>query len=131
MNLKVLLPTEILVDEPVTKVVAEAENGSFGLLPNHIDFVTALVPGIMSFESPQGSEQFLAVDQGILVKQGPEVFISTRKAMQSADLEKLKHTVSDEFTVLDEQEKKSRTALANLESNFVQHFIQMDKPTYG
>jgi len=51
MNLKILLPTEILLDEEVTKVSAEAENGSFTLLPNHIDFVTAIVPGILFFES--------------------------------------------------------------------------------
>ena len=42
MHLKVLLPTRVLVDEAVSKVVAEAENGSFGLLPRHVDFVAAL-----------------------------------------------------------------------------------------
>ena len=49
MKLTVLLPTEILVDEEVAKVVAEAQNGSFCLLPRHIDFVAALVPGLLSF----------------------------------------------------------------------------------
>ena len=49
MRLTVLLPTEILVDEEVVKVVAEAQNGSFCLLPRHIDFVAALVPGLLSF----------------------------------------------------------------------------------
>ena len=51
MRLKVLLPTKILIDEEVTKVVAEAEDGSFCILPRHIDFVSALVPGIFSFTS--------------------------------------------------------------------------------
>ena len=54
MRLRVLLPTEVLLEEEVTKVVAEAENGSFGLLPRHIDFVAALAPGILSFESTEG-----------------------------------------------------------------------------
>ncbi len=49
MRLKVLLPTEVLVDEEVVKVTAEAENGSFCLLPRHIDFVAALVPSLLSF----------------------------------------------------------------------------------
>ena len=48
MRLKVLLPTKVLIDEEVTKVVAEAENGSFCILPRHIDFVSALVPGSVS-----------------------------------------------------------------------------------
>ncbi len=67
MRLKVLLPTEVLVDQLVTKVIAEAENGSFCLLPRHIDFVAALAPGILSFEVESGQEGFVAVDQGILV----------------------------------------------------------------
>jgi F-type H+-transporting ATPase subunit epsilon len=37
MRLKVLLPTMVLVDEAVSKVVAEAENGAFCLLPKHVD----------------------------------------------------------------------------------------------
>ena len=50
MKLMVLLPTEVLIDEEARKITAEAQNGSFCLLPRHIDFVTALVPGILSFE---------------------------------------------------------------------------------
>ena len=38
MRLKVLLPTPVLEDEEVAKVVAGAENGSFCLLPRHVDF---------------------------------------------------------------------------------------------
>jgi F-type H+-transporting ATPase subunit epsilon len=37
MRLRVFLPERILIDQEVTKVVAEAENGSFGILPKHID----------------------------------------------------------------------------------------------
>jgi len=68
MNLKVLLPTEVLIDEEVRKVTAEAENGFFCLLPRHIDFATALIPGLLSFEDSEGRETFVAVDEGVLVK---------------------------------------------------------------
>ena len=46
MRLKVLLPAKVAVDEEVTKVTAEAANGSFSLLPRHVDFIAALVPAI-------------------------------------------------------------------------------------
>ena len=36
MRLKVMLPTERLVDEEVTKVIAEGSDGSFCLLPKHL-----------------------------------------------------------------------------------------------
>ena len=70
MKLKVVLPSGVLLDQEVVKVVAEAENGSFCLLPRHVDFVAALVPGILAFTPAQGDEAFLATDEGVLVKCG-------------------------------------------------------------
>jgi F-type H+-transporting ATPase subunit epsilon len=42
VRLKVLLPSRVLLDEEVQKVVAEAANGSFGMLPRHVDFVVSV-----------------------------------------------------------------------------------------
>ncbi|MBN1991753.1 MAG: F0F1 ATP synthase subunit epsilon [Anaerolineae bacterium] len=131
MKLKVLLPTEHLVEETVTKVSAEAENGAFTLLPRHIDFTASLVPGILAFELQSGQQRFLAVDQGVLVKCGAEVYVSTMNAVQSADLDELKQTVREQFEVLDEHEKKTHTALARLEANFIQHFMEIDEGRLG
>jgi F-type H+-transporting ATPase subunit epsilon len=124
MRLKVILPMNVLIDQEVTKIVAEAEDGSFGMLPKHIDFVAALVPGIFSFESNEG-EEFLAIDEGILVKCASDVMISTRKAVRSKDLGELKKTVEREFKTLDEREKKTRSILAKLEVDFTKRFLKM------
>jgi len=120
MNLKILLPTEILLDEEVTKVSAEAENGAFTLLPNHIDFVTAIVPGILFFESESEStpEVFIAVDEGVLVKCGADVWVSTGRAIRSDDLDSLQQTVEEEFWRLDERERITAGAIAKLEASF-------------
>jgi len=125
MRLKVLLPTEILVDQKVTKVIAEAENGSFCLLPRHIDFVAALPPGILIFESAEGHEEFIAVDEGTLVKVGREVLVSTRNAVRSSELGTLKQIVEQEFRVLDDREKMAHSASAKLEADLVRRFIEL------
>jgi F-type H+-transporting ATPase subunit epsilon len=128
MRLTVLLPTEILVDEEVAKVVAEAQNGSFCLLPRHIDFVAALVPGLLSFvKTADGAEEFLAADEGLLVKCGPQVLVSTRQAMRGGELGLLRETVEKTFKVLTDQEKRARTALANLEANFIRRFLKLEE----
>jgi F-type H+-transporting ATPase subunit epsilon len=128
MRLTVLLPTEILVDEEVAKVVAEAQNGSFCLLPRHIDFVAALVPGLLSFvKTADGAEEFLAVDEGLLVKCGPQVLVSTRQAVRGEELGLLRETVEKTFKVLTDQEKLARTALANLEANFIRRFLKLEE----
>ncbi len=124
MRLKVLLPTRVLIDQDVTNVTAEAENGSFCILPRHIDFVAALVPGILSFKSNR-EEEFLAVDEGILVKRGNEVMVSIRKAVRGKNLGTLKQTVQEEFRILDEREKKTRSILAKLELDFARRIFQL------
>lgn len=131
MRLRVLLPTEVLIDEDVTKVIAEAENGSFCLLPRHIDFVAALVPGLLSFVSADGREEFLAVDEGILVKCGPEVRVSTRNAVVGPDLGTLERTIEEQFRMLDDRERMTRSAVARLETEFVRRFMELGEPGHG
>lgn len=131
MKLTVLLPTGVLVDQEVTKVTAEAENGSFCLLPRHIDFLAALVPGLLSFENEAGEEEFLAVDEGILVKCGSEVMVSTRNAVRGAPLGQLRQAVEKQFRVLDEREQQARSVLAKLEADLVVRFIRMGEKVRG
>jgi F-type H+-transporting ATPase subunit epsilon len=131
LRLKVLIPSEIVIDEKVTKVVAEAENGYFCLLPRHIDFVSVLVPGLLSFTIPTGQEEFMAIDEGILVKRGDEVLVSTKNAVLGPDLGTLKHTIEKQFRVLDDHEKLARGALAKLEADLIRRFMEFEQPGYG
>ena len=125
MLLKVMTPTQIVVNQETAKVIAEAENGSFCLLPRHIDFLAALAPGILSFFTPKGQEEFVAVDEGILIKVGREVLVSTRNAVRSEELGKLRQTVAQEFQVKDERERKALAAGARLEANIVRKFMKL------
>jgi F-type H+-transporting ATPase subunit epsilon len=127
MNLKVLLPTGVLIEEEVTKVIAEAHNGFFCLLPKHVDFAAAIVPGILSFETAGGREEFLAVDEGILIKCGQEVLVSTRNAVRGPDLGQLKRTVEERFKVLDDREKTARSAMVKIEAGFVRRFLEIQR----
>jgi len=131
MMLKVLLPTEVLLKEPVAKVIAEAENGSFCLLPRHIDFTAALVPGILSFAGPDGVERYAALDNGILVKCGQEVLISAFNGVLGDDLEQLRHLVAERFVTLDEQQRTARSALARLEAGVVRRFMEAEEQRHG
>jgi F-type H+-transporting ATPase subunit epsilon len=125
MNLKVLLPAEVLVKEEVAKVTAEAANGSFCLLPKHVDFVAALVPGILSFQTASGRETFVAVDEGILVKCGDEVMVSTRNAIRGPDLGQLRRTVEERFKVLNDRERTARSTMVKIEAGFVRRFLEI------
>jgi F-type H+-transporting ATPase subunit epsilon len=125
MNLKVLLPSEILLQQEASKVIAEALNGSFCLLEHHVDFVASLAPGILSFQPAGGGEELLAVDEGTLVKFGSEVLVSVRNAVRGSDLGKLRQVVEETFRTLDEKEKVARAAAAKLEANIVRRFVEL------
>lgn len=125
MRLKLLLPTEVLLDEEVVKVVAEAENGSFALLPRHIDFVAALVPGVLAYVDGEGRERFVGTDHGTLVKQGRTVMVATLNAVQAEDLATLQQEVEQAFLELDDRERSARSALGRLEAGIVRRFIEL------
>lgn len=125
MTAKVVLPSGVLLEQEAVKVVAEAQNGSFGMLPNHVDFVAALVPGILSLTAPGGAETFLAVDEGILVKCGAEVLISTRNAVVGP-LGELRRAVREQFRDRGEREQKARAALDRLEASLVRQLLEWE-----
>ncbi len=127
MKLNVLLPTKVFLEEPVSKVIAEARNGSFCLLPRHVDFVTILVPGILTYFPLEGEERYLALNGGTLVKCGSTIHISTAKAVQSMELETLQKTIDEEFLQESDHEKKARSALLKLEANMIQGFLGMER----
>jgi F-type H+-transporting ATPase subunit epsilon len=126
MRLAVLLPSRVLVDEEVTKVVAEAENGWFCLLPRHVDFVAALVPGILVFTAPDGGERLVALDHATLVKCGAEVLVSAWRGVTGDDLGSLRAVVEREFLALDDRERAARSALARLEAGVVRRFVELE-----
>lgn len=124
MRLKLLVPTRVMIDEEVSKIVAQAVNGSFGLLPRHIDFVAALEPGVLSFEPEGGGEQAVGIDEGLLVKCGDEVLVSVRNAVRGRDLATLREEIEREFLELDDRERAARSAVARLEAGTVRRFLQ-------
>jgi|SRR5450432_1058457 len=120
MNLKILLPFQILAEKTgVLRIIAETREGAFGLLPNRLDCVAALAPGILTYETKAGGEAYVAVDEGVLVKTGPDVLVSVRRALPGTDLQQLRRSVEEEYVTLDEQEQSVRSVMAKLEAGFL------------
>jgi F-type H+-transporting ATPase subunit epsilon len=125
MNLKVLLPFRIFAEKTsVSRVVAETREGSFGLLPQRLDCVAALAPGILIYEDEAEGEVYVAVDEGVLIKTGPDVIVSVRNAIAGTDLRRLREAVEREFLNLDEREQSVRSALAKMESGFIRRLTE-------
>jgi len=127
MRLEVLLPTHVLIDREVDKIVAEGGDGHFGILPRHADMATALVPGILLYTPAGGEETFLGVDEGVLVKCGETVTVSVLNAVAGDDLATLRATVHARYIELDEHARTAKSALARLEAGVVRRFIEYEE----
>jgi F-type H+-transporting ATPase subunit epsilon len=124
MKLKILLPFRVFVEkDAVSRIVAETNKGSLGLLPQRLDFVAALVPGILTYETEDDGEVYVAVDEGVLVKKGRDVLVSVRNAVSGEDLAFLRQAVDRDFHNLAEQELNVRSVLAKMESVFIRRFM--------
>ncbi|WP_419661632.1 AtpC2: ATP synthase, subunit epsilon (ATP synthase F1 sector subunit epsilon) [Desulfosarcina variabilis str. Montpellier] len=126
MKLLIILPADVFLDEAVDKVVASGPQGAFGIRPRHLDMAAALAPGILSYWTLDGGEHFLAVNGGILVKQGQQVQVATRMAV-SGSLGELHKAVSRFVADVDDRERQARGAVARLEAHFIRRFVEFGK----
>ena len=82
MQLKISIPSKIILDTSIEKIVAEDSLGSFCILPKHIDCIRILVPCIITYLS-SNTEKYIAVDEGCLIKCKEEIQISTKNSITS------------------------------------------------
>jgi F-type H+-transporting ATPase subunit epsilon len=128
MRLKVITPAKVCVDRKIARLVAEAPDGFFGILPHHIDFVTELVPGILVYEPEDTQvERFVAINSGTLVKCGDDVRVAVRGAIEGDVLSRLRERVETEFRRQDEDERIARSALTRLEATMIRRFRDLEK----
>lgn len=125
MRLRISVPTEVLLDAPVVKVVAESETGSFCLLPRHLDLATVLVPGLLTFVRDDGTEGVVAVDHGVLAKVGDDVRVACERALLADRPEVAARAVRERFREVGEHEKHARATLARLESDVVRRLAAL------
>lgn len=137
MHVKVVVPSRVVAErEDVAFLSAEGEEGSVGVLPRCLDFVSILVPGILTLRvasgadggrAPGGREEHAAVDRGLLVKEGRGITVAARRAVMGGDLADLRATVEEEYRRLDEREKEARAALTGLEARFARRFMEQER----
>ena len=128
MQLKVLVPSGIFASiAAVERIVVMTPSGSFGLLPQRLDCAAVLSPGLLTYSTANLGEVHLAIDAGVLLKTGAEVFVCVRHAIAGADLGSLRRAVELEIMKLSEQETSNRRTLAHLESGLIREFVRLQR----
>lgn len=125
MRLRITDPTTIVVDRDIMSLRAEDASGSFGILADHADLVTALEISIVSWREPSNKPGYCAVRNGILtVSDGNRVEIATREAHVGDDLDDLETVVLAGYRQHREAERSSRTASARLRMQAIRRMVE-------
>jgi len=65
LNLKIITPQKILLEEEVDAVYSQSVEGEFGILPDHISYMTPLDIGVTEYIK-DGQKEFISTIGGIL-----------------------------------------------------------------
>ena len=127
MQVTLRLPAGALFQGPVVGLRAVAASGSFGVLPNHADLVTVLVPSVLTLISEDEQELFFGIDEGLLVKRDAVVSIAVRRGVAGDDLGSLHEKVRASFMEIEDEERAARAALTRLEADMVRRLGRLNR----
>ena len=127
MRLRVMSPTEVVLDQEVIHVTAEDVTGSLGIRPGHAPLVTPLAPSIVVARGPDGRERYVAVNGGAMLVSGNEVEIVSRHAVASDDMAHLEATALAEFDREAQEDQHNRVAFERLRIDFMRRVLEVDR----
>ncbi len=130
LHLRVATPLEILVDERgVAAVRAEDASGGFGILPGHVDLLTALPPSILRWRGAAGGPRYCALRRGLMsVSAGREVSVACRGAVLGDDLGALEARIRAIREEEAEEERQARVEQTGLHARAVREMLRMLRP---
>ena len=116
LNLRIYTPDRLFIDETITKITVYGKEGCFTILPKHIDYISSFDDCILYFEKENKDIVFVGVNQGILVKSGREIQISTFNAVNGgSSLDELKNILR--INIYRDFDKKFKNSLKNIEKD--------------
>jgi len=127
VKLCVYTQTDVLLEEDVSHVSAEAPTGSLGIRPGHAGLVTPLVQSILTVRRPDGTVHYVAVNGGVLVVNGDSVQVVSREAAVSDDLQRLERVVLQSFMEQTEQDRKTHTAFEKMRLDFMRRVLEFER----
>ena len=127
MRLRIVTPLSVVVDAQVDSLRAEDASGSFGVLPGHAPFLTALAISIVSWQQDD-TEQFCALRGGVMtVGRGDDhdtvVAIATREAVAGDDLAVLDKQVLARFQSDEDAEREEHVETVRVQLHAIRRMI--------
>lgn len=86
LYLEVVTPEKVMASQEVDMVMAPGTEGEFGILPEHIHFLSGIVPGELRFDDGNKKE-YMAVTSGFAEVSNNRVSILVDSAEKAVDID--------------------------------------------
>jgi F-type H+-transporting ATPase subunit epsilon len=86
-RLQIVTPERVLLDAPVTSVIAPGSEGQFGVLAGHAPFVTELGIGELRYRDEAGTEHIMAVHGGFAQVTGDQATVLADAAERPEEID--------------------------------------------
>ena len=125
--IKIFTLAQTILDEEILSLVAEDRSGYLGIEAGHINFLTVLMPTILRYKNRDGSEQYIAVNGGILQVENGSVTIAAREAVAGEDMARLEETLSLEMAKEEADERMARVSLERIGIMMMRNFLSFER----
>ena len=71
----ILAADRAFYEGPCKSIIVPTLQGQYGILPNHSNMISAVVPGIIKYKLPGQPEKFAAVSAGLVKAENSEVLV--------------------------------------------------------
>lgn len=83
----ILAADNVLYEGPCESLVVPTSQGQYGILANHSNMISAVIPGKLTYRTPDGEEQLAAVSAGLVKVENNEVLVLVDTAERPEDID--------------------------------------------
>ena len=124
LKLQIITPEGLAYSEDVEIVGLRTVDGQIGILPHHMRLMTQMLPGEMMVRR-NGTQQFLAVGEGLVEVTGESVAILTDMAIEAEKIDEAKAEEARQRAAARLQEKISDEEVASVNASLARSLAQL------
>jgi F-type H+-transporting ATPase subunit epsilon len=124
LRLEIVTPDEVAYSADVEMVTLPGVEGQLGILPQHVSLMTQMVPGEIIVRK-DGSDQFLAVGEGLVEISGDHVAILTDMAIEADKIDEAKVEEARQRAAARLQEKLTSEEIASVNAALTRSLAQL------
>lgn len=124
LKLEIVTPDATVYSEDVEMVTLQGVEGEMGIYPQHVRWMTQLVPGEMVVQKG-GHDDFLAVGEGLVEITNDRVAILTDMAVRAENIDEAKAEEARQRAAARLQEQLSSQDLASVNASLTRSLAQL------